>query len=144
MKFQNFHSRSSLTRNRSGSVLSRHSYGGSSLSLSSIGSGGGAPHATPLESGGVKKKKSLLSADYKEAVTSLTTNNNNNKSKIEGIAISTRVKNKKGNMFFYCIESSIDCCVTFNRYLRDFDKLICPLHTRHFCKQYSDKKLKRH
>ena len=75
------------------------------MSLSSIGSGGGAPHSTPLESGGVKKKKSLLSADYKEAVTSLTTNNNNNnKGKIEGIAISTRVKNKKGNMSFFIVK----------------------------------------
>jgi hypothetical protein len=74
------------------------------LSLSSIGSGSGAPHSTPLEGGGVKKKKSLLSADYKEAVTSLTTTLTTNKSKIEGISISTRVKNKKGKLLklFLC------------------------------------------
>ena len=77
--------RATSSRHRSGSVLSRHSYGGSSLSLSSIGS---ACSSATLDSAGAKKKKSLLSADYKEAV--------NTKSKIEGIAVSSRVKNKKG------------------------------------------------
>ena len=58
------------------------------MSLSSIGSGSLGPTSSLLEGGGAKKKKSLLSADYKEAVSS--------KNKIEGIAISTRIKNKKG------------------------------------------------
>ena len=93
-----------MSRNRSGSVLSRHSYGGSNLSLSSIGSSGsGAPHAAPLE--GVKKKKSnLLSADFKEAV--------NNKTKIEGIAISSRVKNKKGKETCFLMSDCLPICLS--------------------------------
>lgn len=60
------------------------------MSLSSIGSA--CSSSATLDSAGAKKKKSLLSADYKEAV--------NNKTKIEGIAISCRVKNKKGGSLF--------------------------------------------
>ena len=71
------------------------------MSLSSIGSGSVAPTSSLLEGGGAKKKKSLLSADYKEAV--------NSKSKIEGIAISTRIKNKKGKQIIYKYSTRKPC-----------------------------------
>jgi len=72
-------------------VLSRNSHGGSTLSLTSLTSGGNVPPQTPKR-GPAKKKKGLLNAsEYQEATSS--------QSKVEGIFISSRTKQKKGEIF---------------------------------------------
>lgn len=71
---------------RSNSVISRHSL--SALSL------GGSVHATPLKGGVAKKKKSLLSADYKDGSVGVP-------KRIEGVAVVSRPKHKKGKKHQY-------------------------------------------